>query len=325
RPLTCSLSESARFLLFSYYFDYFNLGYESVDILANTHNLDGVKRLERLAKNHPYTIYRSRCFGSHNGLFLQFRTPIGTRSLIEKVIETLQEEDIVESYNILSEYGDPTINSVMQLDNWDPETMSWKFDWIKWFETEQKAVNPKKPKGKPGSALEWLTTKDMYILQQLMLGAKRSNADIIRAIEKKGVTITPHTFGRHLKMIDEVCVSEYTVEFNPLAFDIITNILITGKGKRKYLRSLYSKMSGKPIPFESTMRVTDSDLFWFVRMPSSHLSSLLTNLHANLDNMTVTIIDYNESFVYSIWPDTLDEENHRWRTDRKFMIDQALK
>jgi hypothetical protein len=298
---------------------------ESVDLLVDTHNLNGVKKIERMADNHPYTRYRSRCFGSHNGVFLQFRSPTGSRRNIEEVIEQLREKDIVAGYDMMSKSDDATINSVMQLDNWDPKTMSWKFDWNKWFETEQPLVTPPSPEGKPGGALEWLTKNDLYILQQLMIGAKRSNAEMIRAIKKEGVAITPQTFGRRLKTIDEVCVEKYRVNFNPLAFDIISNILINGKGKRKYLRSLYTKMAKRPIPFESTMRVSDSHLFWFVRMPSSHLSSLLTNLHGNLDKMTVTIIDYSESALYSIWPDTLDEENHQWRQDHEFMIDLALK
>jgi len=45
-------------------------------------------------------------------------------------------------------------------------------------------------------------------------------------------------------------------------------------------------------------------------MPPTHLSSFLTNLHANLENMTVTAIDYSQSFVYSIWPKTFDEGIH---------------
>jgi len=176
-----------------------------------------------------------------------------------------------------------------------------------------------------GNVLDWITKNDLHILQQLMLGAKRSNTDMIRAIDKNGVSFTPQTFGRRLRMVSDRCVDNYRVSFNPIAFDIITNILITGEGKKKYLRELFSKMSTNPIPFESTMRVTDSDMFWIVRMPTTHLSTLLSNLHLNLANMNVTIIDYPNSFLFSIWPEILDEDNRVWRQDREFMIDQALK
>ncbi|MBN2228343.1 MAG: MarR family transcriptional regulator [Candidatus Thorarchaeota archaeon] len=302
-----------------------NLGFEPIDLLLDTKNLKAVEKLEKVATNHPYTVYRSRCFGSHNGLFLQFRTPIGTRNLIEELVKILRDDGVVTNDLIFSMGDEPTINSSMQLDCWDFKTMSWSFDWVKWFETDYEIIRSQKPKEKLGSALEWLTKNDMYILQQLMIGAKRHNADMIRSIEDLGISITPQTFGRRLKTLDEQCVEKYRVSFNPRAFDIITNIVIRGEGKRKYLRKLYSRMNKDPIPFESSFRVSDTELYWFVRMPPSHLSSLLTNLHSNLENMSVSIIDYSQSFLYSIWPETLDEDNHTWRQDRAFMIDQALK
>lgn len=302
-----------------------NMGFDTVEVFLDTTNFKAVERLERLATNHPYTSYRSRCFGSHNGLYLQFRTPIGTRDMIEEVIKTLTDEGVVASHRILPIGDEPTITSSMKLDGWNPVSMSWKFDWKKWFESDYDAVKIRKPKDEPGKVLNWITKNDMHILQQLMKGAKRSNTDMIRAIEENGVSFTPQTFGRRLRIVDEGCVDKYRVSFNPLAFDIITNILISGEGKNKYLREIFSKMSSNPIPFESTMRVTQSNLFWVVRMPPTHLSSLLSNLHLNLDNMNVTIIDYSNSFLYAIWPETLDEDNHTWRQDREFMIDQSLK
>ena len=302
-----------------------NMGFDSVEVFLDTSNLKDVIRLEKMATNHPYTSYRSRCFGSHNGVYLQFRNPIGTRDSIEEVIKILKEEGVVVDYRMLAMGDEPTITSAMKLDGWNAESMSWTFDWVKWFEADYDTVKPAKPKSSSGSVLEWMTKNDMHILQQLMIGAKRSNTDMIRAIDKNGVSFTPQTFGRRLRLVDESCVDKYRVNFNPMAFDIITNLLISGKGKKKYLRELFSKMSTDPIPFESTMRVTESDLFWFVRMPPSHMSSLLSNLHLNLENMDVTIIDYPNSFLYSIWPETFDEENHTWKQDHEFMVDQALK
>ncbi len=314
-----------RYFIVKALLNYHNLGFEAIDILLNTRNLKDVKKLEAIATNHPYTAYRSRCFGSHNGLYLQFRTPIGTRAKIEELVLTLKENGVVSDATFFYIGDEPTINSSMNLDAWDLKSMSWSFDWENWFETNYTLVAPKIPKSKSGSTLEWLTKNDLYILQHLMLDAKRSNAEMIRAIRETGFVITPQTFGRRLRMLNESCVDEYRVSFNPKAFDIISNILIRGHGKKSYLRKLYSRMSESPIPFESTLRVSDSELYWFVRLPPTHLSSLLTNLHANLENMTVTLIDYPQSFVYTIWPEILDENTHSWRQDHEFMIDHVLK
>ena len=95
--------------------------------------------------------------------------------------------------------------------------------------------------------------------------------------------------------------------------------------KLRFLQELYSRMIEKPIPFRSTMKVSNEDLFWYVRMPSSHLSSLLSKLHVNMDEFNVCLMDYSTSFLYSIWPDTLDEENHEWRKDWDFMVGDVLK
>ncbi|TFH03607.1 MAG: MarR family transcriptional regulator [Candidatus Thorarchaeota archaeon] len=302
-----------------------NMGFETVEIFLDTSNLRAVERLERMAKNHPYTSYRSRCFGSHNGMYLQFRIPYGARERIEEAIKVLEEEDVIVSHRFLPIGDEPTITTSMKIDGWNPESMSWKFDWKQWFEKDYDIIKPQRSKVTSGNVLEWITKNDMYILQQLMIGAKRSNTEMIRAIKKKGISFTPQTFGRRLRMVSDNCVQKYRVSFDPMAFDIITNILISGDGKRKYLGNLFSKMNTNPIPFESTMRVSDSSLYWFVRMPPSHLSSLLSNLHLNLSNMNVTIIDYSHSSLYSLWPEILDEESHSWRQDREFMVDQALK
>jgi DNA-binding Lrp family transcriptional regulator len=302
-----------------------NLDFEVVDVFLEASNLKDVMRLETIANNHPYTSYRARCFGSYNGLFLQFRIPTGTRSKIEMLVDILKEKGIVTKDLIYHTGDEPSVRTSMNLDAWNLKSMSWTFDWVKWFETEYPSTSPKPPKNKPGLALEWLTKNDVYMLQQLMINAKRNNAKMLRAIHEKGVTISPQTFGRRLRMLDEHCIEKYRVSFDPKAFDIITNIIVRGQGKKKYLRGLQSRMNANPIPFESTLRVSDSDLYWYVRMPPTHLSSLLTNLHGNLENMTVSIIDYSQSCVYSIWPETFNHETHSWIQDHEFMIDTALK
>ncbi|MGY5875459.1 MAG: hypothetical protein RTU30_06920, partial [Candidatus Thorarchaeota archaeon] len=96
--------------------NYHNLGYQAVDVLLDTKNFNDVKRLEEIATNHPYTAYRSRCFGSHNGLFLQFRAPTGTKPLIEELVKTLTDEGVVAKSRFLTTGDEPTIISSMRID-----------------------------------------------------------------------------------------------------------------------------------------------------------------------------------------------------------------
>ncbi|MHA1638077.1 MAG: hypothetical protein ACTSUB_08685 [Candidatus Thorarchaeota archaeon] len=302
-----------------------NMGYEPFDIILETNDLKSVERIEQITIKHPYTTYRIRCFGAVTGMFLQFRIPIGTRPLLDELVESLVEKNIVEKYTILPQGNQPTIYSTMRIDGWNPDSMSWKFDWDEWF-----GIKPiKTPKvantTEPGSSLEWLTKNDLYILQQVMTNARRSNIDMIEAIKSKGLEFTPQTFGRRLKMIQNECIVDYRVSVDPSAFDIVTNVLVTGKGKRNYLQGIYDRMKEAPIPFRSTMKVSGEDLFWYVRMPTSHLSSLLNRLHSEMKQFKVYLMDYENSLLYYIWPETLDEEKHEWRKDREFMVDQVLK
>ncbi|MGD2072593.1 MAG: hypothetical protein PVG65_03800, partial [Candidatus Thorarchaeota archaeon] len=98
-----------------------------------------------------------------------------------------------------------------------------------------------------------------------------------------------------------------------------------GKGDQKYLHTLCSRLQTNPVPFESAMRVLEDNLFWSIRLQSSHLSRLLSNLYSRLDKMDLYILDYNHSHLYYLWPETLDENSHQWQTDREFMIDKVLK
>jgi hypothetical protein len=126
-------------------------------------------------------------------------------------------------------------------------------------------------------------------------------------------------------MIKDQCIENYRVIFDPAVFDIYSNILVLGTGNATYLQKLRTKLVKKPIPFESTMRVSGSQLFWFLRLQPTHLSPLLTNLFTGLEQVTVCLLDYTHSLLYNIWPETLDENAHKWRTDRQFMVDDVLK
>ncbi len=306
--------------------NYYNLGLEAVDVLLEVPDYSSILKLEELARAHPYTAYRCRCYGSINGLFLQFRVPMGTTSLVREVIERLQKRSVVKNARFLEASNIPTIYSSLRIDGWDPNTMSWQFDWHKWFNTmPQKSTPLERKRSEVGEALRSLTKKDLEILYELMNTARRKNKEIIDALAARQIHITPQTFSRRLQFIKEKCIEGFRVTFDPAAFDIYSNVIIMGRGEPTYLQDLTYKMTESPIPFESTMRVSDRELFWFVRLQPTHLTPLLTELFAQLHKMDVCIADYTHSCVYRIWPATLDEEAKSWRTDRQTMVDNVLR
>ena len=143
----------------------------------------------------------------------------------------------------------------MRIEAWDQKSMSWTFDWKKWFMISHKKAQLSMPRTKRGSALEWLSTNDLYMLQQLMLDAKRSHTDMIRAIEKHGRSISPQTFGRRLRLLEGSCIERYRVTVDPSAFNIVTNILIRGQGESEFLQDLCTHLVLNPIPFELPLAV----------------------------------------------------------------------
>lgn len=306
--------------------NYRSLGLEAVDVLLSTPDLKSMETLENVATNHPYTGYRCRCYGSSNGLFLQFRTPQGTTRLIRELIEHLSDKGLATDAKFLATGNERTIHTSLRIKGWDPNAMTWKFDWDKWF---QKVPEPSEGTGglssEPGSALRWLTKNDIHVIRELMNGARRKNSDVIKALSKRGVHITPQTFSRRLKTIEDECIEGYRVTFDPVAFDIYSNVIVFGSGNAQHLDALRLKMEQDPIPFESTLRTTGENLFWFIRLQPTHLSPLFTNLFSNLSEMSVCIMDYSHTFIYFLWPDTFNGDIGRWRTDPAFMVDDVLK
>ena len=303
----------------------FNLGLEQIDVILETEDLNGTYKLEEMARRHPYTSYNVRIFGRRNGVFFQFRTPMGTKPLIQEFVYRLKDDGVVKSYEFLPSGEGYRIYTSMQLEGWDPDTFLWEFDWDEWFRKDVGVTPFTKIEGTPGKALPWLTLNDAHIISELMKGARRKNIEVLNALKRKNVTITPQTYSRRYQMIREECFSGFRVSFDPSVFDIHNNIIIVGEGDHKYLQTLCSQLHSHPAPFASSMRVIENKLFWYISLQSSHLSKLLSNLYSNLDKMELFVMDYNHSHHYYLWPDTLDEDGHQWRTDREFMIDDVLK
>jgi len=314
-----------RYFVINPLLDYYNMGLEATDVLLETPSLEAVLTLEQIAKAHPYTAYRCRCYGAYNGVLLQFRTPIGSSSRVRELVDLLRHAGLVTRSRFLTTTTEPTVYTSLRIDGWRADTLTWEFDWERWFSMETAEDTDPRPHGRePGNVLQWLTERDLNILYELMRDARRKNVEIIRTLQRRGLSITPQTFSRRLRLIREHCINGYRVTFNPEAFDIYSNIIIFGRGDRQELAQLRARLQTEPIPFESTLRVIEDEMMWFVRLQATHLSPLLTNLYSLLTDMQVCIVDYPHSYIYYIWPETLDEERHEWRTDRAFMVEDVL-
>jgi hypothetical protein len=305
--------------------NYSNLGLEPVDVLLEAKNLKSVIQLEEIARKHPYTAYRGRCFGQINGILMQFRVPIGTQPLVKELVKQLLEQGTISSFKYLPIGNEPRIYTSMKLEGWNQKTFTWEFDWNGWF-AEKESMKPSAVGAEtPSKALEWITQRDIQMMEELMRGARRKNSEIMNALRVRGETFTAQTFSRRYQRIRDECLMGYRVTFDPSSFDIYSSVLVIGTGEERYLQQLKAKMLKDSIPFESTMNVAGNKLFWFIRLQSSHLSILLSNLYSNLEQMAVYVIDYAHSRFYPVWHEAFNEKEKKWRDDRQFMLDDVLK
>ncbi len=294
------------------------LGLETVDVFIEAPRLSQLKMVEQLCEKHPYTKYRARCYGKHVGLFTQFRIPLGTRHLLEECLDKKAENIPGIAYEILPTTESQIVRSNATLENWDPESFTWEFDWHNWFKSK---ISKKKKRPSMGSTkLDYLTRRDIRILAQLSRGVMRKQAQIIRALQEEGVHISSQDFSRRLKMLQEHFIMEYQVFLDPAAFDLYSNVIITSECGDRKADSIADHMRYQPIPFSSSLKTSGGFLFWYLRLPQSHLSALLNLLREEIETFDVTLIDYHMSEVYALWYEAFDEKNKAWRCDREFML-----
>ncbi len=301
------------------------LGLEQVDALIDVKHADMIEQLEEIAKSHPYTIYRSRCFGSVNGLLLQFAVPLNSSPLIKELFEKLTETDSIARYKILPTSKSIPIYSSMKIDGWDADQRTWNFDWSEWFKLGKSSKIKRVEEREPTTSLEWLTKDDVFIISELMRSARRKNTEIISALEEHDVAFTPQTFGRHLKIINDRCIRGYRVTFHPIFFETLAGVLIYGTSDPKILGALKKKFEKNPPPFESTLRVHEDKIFWYLRIPQSLTNPFLNEAIALIEFIDMCYLDYRNSLLYYIWPKTFDEDSHSWRKDISFLLHDVIK
>ncbi|TFF86419.1 hypothetical protein EU519_01360 [Candidatus Thorarchaeota archaeon] len=298
------------------------LGLSTVDCFILTRHLDNLERMESLCDVHPYTKYRARCYGAHSGLFVQFRVPIGTKTMIADLLKRVKSAGLAQAFSLLPTDKHPPLFSTSRVANWNPETFTWRFDWDRWFDREADTIIAQTKGGEP--VLDLLSKKDLHIICQLNHGARRKQKAMISELSKEGIEFTSQDFSRRLKRIEERFISGYHVFVEPTAFDLYTNVILTATCDPDIIYGLQSRMTQYPIPFRSTLKRNENYLFWYLQLPPSHLSALLGRMHTLSHTFVVTMLDYHRSQVYGPWADAFDEEAAQWRQDMDFMVKDVL-
>ena len=315
----------------------FALGLEVIDVIVNCKNISQIQIMQQLSFLHPYTIYWAKCFGEVNGIFFQFRIPIGSRGYINELFSELKKQNYVESYQILEFGVKNVIYTTVKLEFWNLEQLSWNFNWENWFhkqiEISQKEgmvqiksnINTQDSARKAGYVKKWFRQRDAAILNELVVNAKRKNKKIMEALKTNcNINFSAQSFSRRFMKIKDDCVDLIRVFIDPNAFQLITPILILGKGDKTQIKELVMRLKLDPIPFNSVLKAKNSQFFWYLHLPSIFLTYLLDKLQGILTEFQFFYIDVGTVRSWGVWYETFDDETHNWIQTRKFMVDDVL-
>ncbi len=300
-------------------FDENALDLQTVDVFFETPSFQSLIQVEALCDIHPYTKFRARCYGGTSEVFVQFRIPKSTETQLDRFFRESKKQGKFSKYRILPTENVASLFTVPKLQFWNNETFTWDFDWNEWI--QKPGLTRREIYAQESSShLEFLSKNDIAILRYLSDGMRRKQRLIIEDLQSVGISFSTQEFSRRFKFLRENYIPRSYVYVDIEAFDLYSNVVLTAESTNGFPNELRRKLLSNPIPFQSTLKATDSYLFWYLRLPPSHLSTLLTYLHERVDNLRVSMIDHEKSEVYGLWPEAFDETKHAWRTDADFLL-----
>jgi len=304
------------------------LGLEMDDFLLEVSSYDALKKIEKFCYAHPYTSYRARVFGGKTqGIILQFRQPDRARKHLESALEKMKKAGLITRIRELPTLGIAygSIYTRPRLEAWDSENLTWHFDWDKWWEdATEPADNEMFLPREPPSPID-VDLRDVQLIEQLTLNARRKNVELIRAIKlnpnMKGVQQDVST---RLSRIDHELVEDYRVYINWNHFDIYNTPFVIAKSASRQTRKLITHLKDSKFPFSSSIRETPDGFVWSARLPSAHLSELVSLVWRITESYEILSIDYKHSMWYGLWAGAFDEEKKDWKTDKAFCLEEPL-
>ena len=297
------------------------LGLELDDFILQVSSYEALLRIEKFCEEHPYTSYRARVFGGdRQGIMLQFRQPDEARAHLLKSFERMKREGLVEEIQELptlsSEYG--SVYTPPRLTAWDSDSMTWRFDWNDWWKRGTQADQSARRRMQPHETVD-IDKTDAHLLEQITRNARRKNTEIIEAMGlDKNEPGVQQRISAKLKRLAEEVVEDYRVFINWTHFDVYNTPFVVAKAPESSSDRLIGLLGEGGFPFGSAIRRTKDGFVWSARLPSGHVSELVTFVWSMAESYEILMIDYKHSQVYGLWAETYDDEAQQWRTDKEF-------
>ncbi|MBN1329939.1 MAG: hypothetical protein JXA54_10745 [Candidatus Heimdallarchaeota archaeon] len=295
------------------------LGLEIIDVFIEINDLENLIYFEdHICYNHPYTLFRIRCFGTFNGLFVQFRIPKSSQNLLHDLLDHLKTQNRIQSYFIPSVIPSTlSIYTKANLKNWEPNMMRWNFDWKTWSKKLDIIDSKRIQRPVKKSVISKFDSLDISLLQEITMSARRKNTEIMdsQKMDKNEIGLQ-QKISRKLKFLSENVVSQYRVFLRWEAFEIYNSFLIISECDNVIANKLQNLLFKEPVPFESTYRITETGFLWYMRCPASHFSYISELLWRLSKKIKFYYLDYKNSEFYGLWKGSFDFTTNQWSTEQ---------
>jgi DNA-binding Lrp family transcriptional regulator len=273
-----------------------------------------LSRLEALFDRHPYTRYRVRCVGYYNGLYGLFAVPERTLPILRDFLDELKG-GIITDYRLDTPTNGWTYSEV-DYNLYDMSKDQWSFDWATW-EASLDVANIGVPLPKlPNSLLRRLDVKDLRILEQLTIDARRKGKQIAAEIG-----ITPYHFTRRMQFLNENrVIDSYRVIVDKGVSRLVTTFMFLchcDPDETKRFATAFTTL-----PFQSTVIPTHQGFFAQASIPPLDLPILGSILQQRCDKVECLWSDYRSSMRYYFWPGAYCDGS--WNASREFMVNTVL-
>lgn len=294
------------------------LGLEIIDILVEIDSIENTEFFEKeICYKHPYTLFRIRCFGPFNGLFVQFRIPKNSREILLDLFEQLKRKGKISNYFIPNiELNLLTVFTKANLTNWQAKLMRWNFDWNTWIEKLRKMDSKAIQKPTTKSIINNLDELDIALLQEITMNARRKNTEIMDSLKlDREVVGLQQKVSRKFKFLDKQVISQYRVFLRWETFEIYNSFLILCECDNEISNKLQNLLIKNPIPFESTYKITKNGFLWYLRCPASHFSDVSAIIWSISTKVKFYYLDYKKSQYYGLWKGAFDSSKNKWSTE----------
>ncbi len=311
------------------------------------YNIDSRKSLEKIEKiicdDHPYTLYRSRCFGKFSGLYVQYRTPVNGLPYLIDLAEKLKDKGVVIDYDYIKRNTletSVTLKSAIKF--WNPQRNTWQFDWNSWregFDAISLASIAKSNNVK--SIISNFDELDIKLLDEIILDARQKNVDIIKKLNLEKEPGIAQKISRKINFLKEFAVDNYRIFLNYEVFNLyqsiiirgycsktiarkFRNYLLLGSGHTKKVIDYSPKTKLLSFPFQSVYYISENGFFWFVKAPPAHLSELVDFIWSICPKHDIFWTSYRYSMIYNLWDQAFDFKNKRWIMNDDFMVNNII-